>query len=199
MCFWCCFQYISGIFDLFCAIVCKIYLFTCPKVHLSIDMTDLNAARSHSSMNIENLTSIPVGGSITLINYAHRQLPTQYSPAKDRGWAWVVCAGSFFVMFMVYGIHTSFGVLLVVLLDHFNANKASTGKCLIFYCYSEWYWISAIQIIFYGNELRENAANLAANWAPIDKKLLFTVIDAVAKRQVANKKKERSSDPWKSK
>lgn len=91
-------------------------------------MTDLNAARSHSSMNIEHLTSIPVGGSITLINYAHRQLPSEYSSAKDRGWAWVVCAGSFFVMFMVYGIHTSFGVLLVVLLDHFDANKASTGK-----------------------------------------------------------------------
>lgn len=92
-------------------------------------MTDLTGARSHSSMNIENLTSIPVGGSITLINYAHRQLPAEYSQAKDRGWAWVVCAGSFFVMFMVYGIHTSFGVLLVVLLDHFDTNKASTGKC----------------------------------------------------------------------
>ena len=91
-------------------------------------MNDLSAARSHSSMNIENLTSIPVGGSNILINYAHRQHPTVYSPSKDRGWAWVVCAGSFFVMFMVYGIHTSFGVLLVVLLDHFNASKASTGK-----------------------------------------------------------------------
>ena len=91
-------------------------------------MNDLSAARSHSSMNIENLTSIPVGGSNILINYAHRQPPTIYSPSKDRGWAWVVCAGSFFVMFMVYGIHTSFGVLLVVLLDHFNASKASTGK-----------------------------------------------------------------------
>lgn len=111
-----------------CAILCISYLFICPKVHLSIEMTDLNVARSHSSMNIENLTSIPVGGSITLINYAHRHLPTEYSPTKDRGWAWVVCAGSFFVMFMVYGIHTSFGVLLVVLLDHFDSNKASTGK-----------------------------------------------------------------------
>ena len=94
-------------------------------------MTDLNVGRSHSSMNIENLTSIPVGGSITLINYAHKQLPTVHSPAKDRGWAWVVCGESFFVMFMVYGIHTSFGVLLVVLLDHFNASKASTGKRIL--------------------------------------------------------------------
>lgn len=91
-------------------------------------MTDLSGALSHSSVNIENLTSIPVGGSITLINYAHRHIPSGFSPAKDRGWAWVVCAGSFFVMFMVYGIHTSFGVLLVVLLDHFDASKASTGK-----------------------------------------------------------------------
>ena len=91
-------------------------------------MNDRSVARSHSSMNIENLTSIPVGGSITLINYAHRQLPNVHSPCKDRGWAWVVCAGSFFVMFMVYGIHTSFGVLLVVLLDHFEASKASTGR-----------------------------------------------------------------------
>lgn len=91
---------------------------------------NLDVTRSQSSMNIENLTSIPVGGSITLINYSHTQLPTECntSSAKDRGWAWVVCGGSFFVMFMVYGIHTSFGVLLVVLLDHFNANKASTGK-----------------------------------------------------------------------
>ena len=91
-------------------------------------MNDRSVTRSHSSMNIENLTSIPVGGSITLINYAHRQLPNVHSPSKDRGWAWVVCAGSFFVMFMVYGIHTSFGVLLVVLLDHFEASKASTGR-----------------------------------------------------------------------
>lgn len=62
------------------------------------------------------------------MNYAHRQPATTFSPEKDRGWAWVVCGGSFFVMFMVYGIHTSFGVLLVVLLNHFNASKASTGK-----------------------------------------------------------------------
>ena len=89
-------------------------------------MADLKVARSHSSINIENLTSIPVGGSLTLINYAHRQPPD--SSTKDRGWAWVVCAGSFFVMFMVYGIHTSFGVLLVALLNHFNASKANTGK-----------------------------------------------------------------------
>ncbi|XP_022797358.1 monocarboxylate transporter 13-like isoform X1 [Stylophora pistillata] len=90
---------------------------------------NLDVTRSHSSTNIENLTSIPVGGSITLINYNHTQLPDECttSSAKDRGWAWVVCAGSFFVMFMVYGIHTSFGVLLVVLLDHFKANKASTA------------------------------------------------------------------------
>lgn len=91
-------------------------------------MNDRSVTRSHSSMNIENLTSIPVGGSITLIDYAHRQLPNVRSPSTDRGWAWVVCAGSFFVMFMVYGIHTSFGVLLVVLLDHFEASKASTGR-----------------------------------------------------------------------
>ncbi|XP_067025904.1 monocarboxylate transporter 13-like isoform X2 [Acropora muricata] len=90
-------------------------------------MTDLRGARSHSSMNIENLTSIPVGGSNILMNYAHRQPATTFSPEKDRGWAWVVCGGSFFVMFMVYGIHTSFGVLLVVLLNHFNASKASTA------------------------------------------------------------------------
>lgn len=146
----------------FCAIVCTSYLFTCPKVHVSLEMTNLNVARSHSSMNIENLTSIPVGGSITLINYAHRQLPTEYSPAKDRGWAWVVCAGSFFVMFMVYGIHTSFGVLLVVLLDHFDANKASTGKGLILYCYPESYWIPTIHIIFHTNEFPQNPANVTA-------------------------------------
>lgn len=91
-------------------------------------MNDRSVTRSHSSMNIENLTSIPVGGSITLIDYAHRQLPNVRSPSTDRGWAWVVCAGSFFVMFMVYGIHTSFGVLFVVLLDHFEASKASTGR-----------------------------------------------------------------------
>ena len=91
-------------------------------------MTNLRATRSLSSMNVENLTSIPVGGSNILINYAHRQRPKLYSPQKDRGWAWAVCAGSFIVMFLVFGIHTSFGVLLVVLLDHFNARKASTGK-----------------------------------------------------------------------
>lgn len=140
----------------FARFVCTSYLFTFPKVHLSIEMTDLNVARSHSSMNIENLTSIPVGGSITLINYAHRQLPTEYSPAKDRGWAWVVCAGSFFVMFMVYGIHTSFGVLLVVLLDHFDANKASTGKV----CFTVIQNRTELAIIFCRNDFPENAANI---------------------------------------
>ncbi|XP_068714138.1 monocarboxylate transporter 10-like isoform X1 [Montipora capricornis] len=97
-------------------------------------MTNLRATRSLSSMNVENLTSIPVGGSNILINYAHRQRPKLYSPQKDRGWAWAVCAGSFIVMFLVFGIHTSFGVLLVVLLDHFNARKASTA------------WIGSISI-----------------------------------------------------
>ena len=131
-------------------------------MHLSIEMTNLNSARSQSSMNIENLTSIPVGGSITLINYAHRQLPTEYSPAKDRGWAWVVCGGSFFVMFMVYGIHTSFGVLLVVLLDHFDANKASTGKDLIFILLFRIVLnFHYMHIAFYKNEFPEpNPANL---------------------------------------
>lgn len=119
----------------------KIFVYKVSNIHLSPDwlgrdMNDLSAARSHSSMNIENLTSIPVGGSNILVNYAHRQPPTVYSPSTDRGWAWVVCAGSFFVMFMVYGIHTSFGVLLVVLLDHFNASKASTGKQIFIFFFA---------------------------------------------------------------
>lgn len=42
-------------------------------------------------------------------------------------------------MFMVYGIYILFGVFLVVLFDYFNVNKVSIGKCLIFYCYLEWY------------------------------------------------------------
>lgn len=126
-------------------------------------MPDLSAAQSHSSMNIENITSIPVGGSNILINYAHRQPPSAYSSSKDRGWAWVVCAGSFFVMFMVYGIHTSFGVLLVVLLDHFDANKASTGKRVLILIYDSYRFRTTCRWspVIGSNKGRRNAALLS--------------------------------------
>ncbi|EDO46207.1 predicted protein [Nematostella vectensis] len=82
----------------------------------------LRTKRSPSTVTIENLTAIPVGGSMSLM-----YIETDNSRSKDRGWAWMVCAGSFLIMFIVYGIHTSFGVLLNALLNHFHESKAKTA------------------------------------------------------------------------
>ena len=89
---------------------------------------NLNGSRSHSTTNIERLSSIPIGGNIThLSSLEIRQQQEAMTNTKDRGRAWIVCAGSFFTMFLVYGIHTSFGVILNALLDHFKQSKAKTG------------------------------------------------------------------------
>ena len=91
-------------------------------------MNDLSVARSHVSINIENLTPIPVGGSITLIKYPHRQL--EMSEARLRivtGLGWFVPAlFSSCLSCMVFTHHLTF--FFVVLLDHVEGNKVSTGR-----------------------------------------------------------------------
>ena len=47
---------------------------------------------------------------------------------KDRGYAWVICAAAFVDLFVVLGMHYSFGVLYSALLDHFEEPIATTGK-----------------------------------------------------------------------
>lgn len=46
---------------------------------------------------------------------------------KDHGWAWVICGAAFLDLFIVLGMHYSFGVLYTALLDHFGETKATTG------------------------------------------------------------------------
>ena len=47
--------------------------------------------------------------------------------AKDGCWAWVICAAAFCDLFIVLGIHYSFGVLYSALLDKFAKTKSATG------------------------------------------------------------------------
>ena len=45
----------------------------------------------------------------------------------DGGYGWIVCCGTFIVNFVVFGIHNSFGVLYVSLLDDLNLGEMQTG------------------------------------------------------------------------
>jgi hypothetical protein len=93
-----------------------------------------NITPSQSSINFDHLTAIPVpvlGGSMSFICVdSTREDETN---TKDKGWAWVICAGSFLMMFFTFGTHTCFGILLSALLDHFKGSKAETGQ---YYCTS---------------------------------------------------------------
>ena len=46
----------------------------------------------------------------------------------DGGYGWFVCCGTFIVNFVVFGIHNSFGVVYVSLLDDLNLGAVQTGK-----------------------------------------------------------------------
>lgn len=54
--------------------------------------------------------------------------PSTHPEIPDGGWGWFVCAGTFIVNFIVFGIHNSFGVVYANLLDELNMGKAETGK-----------------------------------------------------------------------
>ncbi|XP_068754811.1 monocarboxylate transporter 10-like isoform X1 [Montipora capricornis] len=45
----------------------------------------------------------------------------------DGGYGWIVCCGTFIVNFVVFGIHNSFGVLYVSLLDDLNLGEMQTA------------------------------------------------------------------------
>ena len=49
----------------------------------------------------------------------------------DGGYGWIVCCGTFIVNFVVFGIHNSFGVVYVKLLDDLELGEMQTGKCVI--------------------------------------------------------------------
>lgn len=90
-------------------------------------MSGLHASISVSSFEHITAIQVPVvGGSMSLICVDTRE--DQSKNSKDKGWAWVVCAGAFFVMFFTFGTHTCFGVLLGALLDHFQETRARTGN-----------------------------------------------------------------------
>ena len=46
----------------------------------------------------------------------------------DGGYGWIVCCGTFIVNFVVFGIHNSFGVVYVNLLDDLKLGEMQTGK-----------------------------------------------------------------------
>lgn len=48
----------------------------------------------------------------------------------DGGYGWIVCCGTFMVNFVVFGIHNSFGVVYVNLLDDLKLGEIQTGKVL---------------------------------------------------------------------
>ena len=47
---------------------------------------------------------------------------------RDGGYGWFVCCGTFIVNFVVFGIHNSFGVVYVRLLDDLKLGAVQTGK-----------------------------------------------------------------------
>lgn len=57
--------------------------------------------------------------------------PSKHPEIPDGGWGWFVCAGTFIVNFIVFGIHNSFGVVYANLLDELKMGKAETGEFLI--------------------------------------------------------------------
>ena len=43
-------------------------------------------------------------------------------------WGWAICAAAFFSQFIVMGIHNSFGILYIRLLEEYKRSKAQTGR-----------------------------------------------------------------------
>lgn len=58
------------------------------------------------------------------------QLNTAKTSKPDGGWGWMVCAATFLVNFIVFGIHNSFGVIYANLLDELQLGEAETGMSL---------------------------------------------------------------------
>ena len=55
-----------------------------------------------------------------------QDLPRNSKP--DGGYGWIVCCGTFIVNFVVFGIHSSFGVVYANLLDDLKLGEMQTGK-----------------------------------------------------------------------
>lgn len=56
----------------------------------------------------------------------HSQIIQNVKP--NGGYGWIVCCGTFIVNFVVFGIHNSFGVVYVNLLDDLQLGEMQTGK-----------------------------------------------------------------------
>ena len=52
------------------------------------------------------------------------------SGKPEGGWGWVVCCATFSVNFIVFGIHSSFGVVYEYLVDEHNMGEAETGQIM---------------------------------------------------------------------
>jgi hypothetical protein len=53
--------------------------------------------------------------------------------STDSLWSWVVCTSSFFIQFLVCGVHNSFGTFFVALLNKFGRSEAETGE--FYFCF----------------------------------------------------------------
>lgn len=118
-----------------------------------------NIQTSLSISSFEHITAIQVpvvGGSMSLICVDARD---DQANTKDKGWAWVVCAGSFLVMFFTFGTHTCFGVLLSALLDQFQETKARTGN-LSTISLSEAFSLIAVKFVLKYENVSINSLNL---------------------------------------
>ena len=52
-------------------------------------------------------------------------------PERDKGWCWVMFIAVCVIMFMVFGIHYTYGILYPFLLKEFNKGEGQTGKVIL--------------------------------------------------------------------
>lgn len=52
----------------------------------------------------------------------------QNKPAPDKGWCWVMFIASCVIMFMVFGVHYTYGILYPSLLKEYNKGEGQTGE-----------------------------------------------------------------------
>ena len=53
-------------------------------------------------------------------------------PVADKGWCWVMFVSTSVNMFLVFGVHYTYGILYPSLLKEFNRGQGNTGDCYIF-------------------------------------------------------------------
>lgn len=57
-------------------------------------------------------------------------------PAVDSKYSWAVCASSFILQFVIFGVNNSFGTLFLELLKDFKRSESATGKLVLYFLIS---------------------------------------------------------------